>query len=206
MSNDTAARGGRPRQFDLDDATDSAMQLFWRNGYARTTTRDLEATLGINQSSLYHAFGSKAGLLVAAVTRYRAGIDTALLVPLRASTDPTQGLETFFRDVGTWTAQDARGCLMVNLMTHDDGSEPVVTQQTAEHRAAVRAALLDAVIRQSPGAGGRAAARRADLLLAATLGINVAARSGAAAVRPLVDAARAQVRAWAPTPRQERRG
>ena len=37
------------------------MHAFWRSGFSGTTTRDLEAALDINASSLYNAFGSKDG-------------------------------------------------------------------------------------------------------------------------------------------------
>ena len=76
-------RRGRPRTFDTDRVLDDAMDLFWRRGYRSTTTRDLEASLGVTQSSLYHAFGSKAQLLDRALARYQTRLDHELLGPLR---------------------------------------------------------------------------------------------------------------------------
>jgi TetR/AcrR family transcriptional repressor of nem operon len=61
---------GRTREFDVDVAVTRAMELFWRQGYDGTATRDLTAGLGIGQGSLYAAFGSKEGLFVAALDRY----------------------------------------------------------------------------------------------------------------------------------------
>jgi AcrR family transcriptional regulator len=40
-----------------------AAELFWKKGYAATTTREIAASLGIRQASLYHHFTSKENLL-----------------------------------------------------------------------------------------------------------------------------------------------
>ncbi|MEU6244058.1 TetR/AcrR family transcriptional regulator [Streptomyces sp. NPDC047024] len=61
---------GRPRAFDRDRAVLDAARLFWRRGYSGTSTRALTATLGLSTSSLYAAFGSKAGLFEEAVRTY----------------------------------------------------------------------------------------------------------------------------------------
>ncbi|WP_407177275.1 TetR/AcrR family transcriptional regulator [Bradyrhizobium sp. STM 3562] len=61
---------GRPRAFDADKALDEAMEVFWRHGYEGATIAELTAAMGINAPSLYAAFGSKEGLLKAALDRY----------------------------------------------------------------------------------------------------------------------------------------
>src|ERR1700684_4350040 len=42
---------------------DKAAELFWKKGYAATTTREIAASLGIRQASLYHHVASKENLL-----------------------------------------------------------------------------------------------------------------------------------------------
>jgi AcrR family transcriptional regulator len=61
---------GRPREFDTDKALDEAMEVFWRHGYEGATIAELTGAMGINPPSLYAAFGSKEGLLKAALDRY----------------------------------------------------------------------------------------------------------------------------------------
>src|ERR1700754_3206159 len=61
---------GRPREFDADSALDQAMEVFWRHGYEGATIAQLTDAMGINPPSLYAAFGSKEGLLKAALDRY----------------------------------------------------------------------------------------------------------------------------------------
>lgn len=46
------------------------MALFWARGYDATSMSDLTEALGLSASSLYHAFGSKAGLYEACLERY----------------------------------------------------------------------------------------------------------------------------------------
>ena len=47
----------------IDRLFDTAAELFWRQGYGATTTREIAAALGIQQASLYHHIASKEDLL-----------------------------------------------------------------------------------------------------------------------------------------------
>lgn len=46
-----------------DRVLDTAAALFWRKGFAGTTTREIAAAVGIQQASLYHHMSSKEDLL-----------------------------------------------------------------------------------------------------------------------------------------------
>jgi AcrR family transcriptional regulator len=61
---------GRPRSFCTDKALDEAMEVFWRHGYDGSSLAMLTKAMGIKPPSLYAAFGSKEGLLKAALDRY----------------------------------------------------------------------------------------------------------------------------------------
>ena len=58
------------KNFDLDKATDKAIQVFWKKGYEGTSMSDLIDAMGINKGSLYNAFGSKDELFNRALLRY----------------------------------------------------------------------------------------------------------------------------------------
>jgi AcrR family transcriptional regulator len=60
----------RPRTFDMDQALDRALEVFWRKGYEGATLVDLTAAMGINPPSLYAAFGNKESLFRRALERY----------------------------------------------------------------------------------------------------------------------------------------
>jgi TetR/AcrR family transcriptional regulator, cholesterol catabolism regulator len=59
-TSDTAVQADASTQ---ERVLDRAAELFWTKGYAATTTREIAASLGISQASLYHHFASKENLL-----------------------------------------------------------------------------------------------------------------------------------------------
>lgn len=61
---------GRPRSFDRDAALAAAVELFWREGFDRTTIAMLTKAMGVTPPSLYAAFGDKDTLFAEASTLY----------------------------------------------------------------------------------------------------------------------------------------
>ncbi len=59
------------------------MNAFRRNGYDGTSISDLVDATGVGRGSLYAAFGSKEGLYLAAMDRYREGYALPLVEQLR---------------------------------------------------------------------------------------------------------------------------
>jgi AcrR family transcriptional regulator len=52
-----------PETTTTDRLFDTASELFWRQGYAATTTREIATAFGIQQASLYHHIANKEDLL-----------------------------------------------------------------------------------------------------------------------------------------------
>ncbi|HEV3241888.1 MAG TPA: TetR/AcrR family transcriptional regulator [Methyloceanibacter sp.] len=77
---------GRPRAFDMDQALDQALHVFWQKGYEGASICDLTAAMGINPPSLYAAFGNKETLFREALDRYEAIRDQIMAEAFAAPT------------------------------------------------------------------------------------------------------------------------
>ncbi len=191
----------RPRTFDEDQVLDQALELFWKRGYQATTTRDLEAELGLSQSSLYNAFGSKQALLHAALDRYEARIDHDLVGPLADAVTGLEAVDAFFVALGHWVTHDGRrGCMVINLMAEDGGATPAIRTRTRRYRHRVRTVLRRSLARacELGQVDADDVDLRADLLMSAVLGLNIAARGGAsvAELQRLLAGTRAEIAGW----------
>ncbi len=192
---------GRPRSFDEGRVLDAALELFWQQGYRGTSTRQLEVALGLSQSSLYNAFGSKHGLLAAALDRYEARLDAELLRPLEYSDQGLGAIDAFLDALAHWVTHDGRrGCMIINLMAEDGGASDAITQRTRAYRQRVRTALrgsLERAARLGETDEGSLDAR-AEMLFGLVLGLNIAARGGAARseIDGLLAAAHHAVAGW----------
>ena len=63
---------GRHREFDVDQALDAALTVFWRKGYEGASYTDLTQATGVERPALYSAFGNKEALFLRALERYYA--------------------------------------------------------------------------------------------------------------------------------------
>jgi len=192
---------GRPQNFDTEDVLGRALEVFWKQGYGATTTRQLESALELKQSSIYNTFGSKRGLLDAALDRYEALTEVELLRPLEQSNGGLAAIESFFITLHHWiTHEGRRGCMLINMMAEDGGKTEAFTERTRNYRSRVRSAFHK-TLSQSNEKGEMTDGNidsRSDLLVNLVLGLNIAARGGLeeAELSQLLDAARQQIRSW----------
>lgn len=105
---------GRPRGFDIDEAEDVAMQLFWDRGYEGVSLADLRNAMGISSASFYAAFGSKAELFERVVRRYAASTNHIMRIVADTSLPPREALALVLHEaVDAQTRTDnPKGCLI----------------------------------------------------------------------------------------------
>jgi len=110
---------GRPRQFDHAAVLSSALQLFWRQGYAATTIDSLAATMGLNKPSLYNAYGDKQTIYRQALAAFMAQVETEVKAALSSSSDIRKALQRFFDGaIAVYCAQSpALGCFAICTAT-----------------------------------------------------------------------------------------
>jgi AcrR family transcriptional regulator len=130
------ATKGRPRSFDEDQAIEAAMRVFWEKSFEGTTMTDLTDATGLSRSSIHAAFGSKEGLFLKAVERYKS--EQMGYIP-KALAEPTlpRAIEALFRGMVNFLSVpgNPKGCLSIHgaLASGTDGG--LVTQVMAKwHR------------------------------------------------------------------------
>ena len=174
---------GRPREFDIDKALDTAGELFWRNGYERTSLSDLTEAIGITPPSFYFAFGNKEKLFKQVVDRYQSGhlgfFEEALGLPTARAV--VERLLYGFADAYT-TKPHPPGCLALNCSLPCSDDADSVRQDLADRRKAVKVALRKR-LKRSKSDGDLPADANPDTLARYVLtlgwGMAVEAQSGA---------------------------
>lgn len=63
---------GRHREFDVEQALDAALCVFWCKGYEGASYTDLTQAIGVQRPALYAAFGNKEALFIKVLERYYA--------------------------------------------------------------------------------------------------------------------------------------
>lgn len=113
----------RKPSFDRDDLIARARDLFWRQGWAGTSLKDLEEVLQLKPGSIYAAFGSKEALYGLALDRY-AEEGAARLRALAAEIGPLKALQAQPRMVLENPDRAANACMLSKtyLELHAEGS------------------------------------------------------------------------------------
>jgi AcrR family transcriptional regulator len=139
---------GRPRQFDLDNALDRALEVFWRNGYEGASIAELTDAMGINPPSLYAAFGNKEGLFRKALDRYaeeRAGLWHEAL---HAPTARGMVERLLYGNADFLTAEsDPRGCLFVRSAVSCSEAANAIRCEVASRRTGGETVLRERLAR-----------------------------------------------------------
>ncbi|MEZ5892515.1 MAG: helix-turn-helix domain-containing protein [Parvularculaceae bacterium] len=186
----------RPREFDIGEALDGLVEVFWRNGYEGASMQAIEAATGLNKQSLYRVFADKRAMYLAALRRYAeiAGEGTTEMTARYASA-PARFAALFDNIVSAASRGDRRGCFLCNAATDqaqlDDETKNVISAAMSAFERQFEKALADYPPYDRDSEARKA---RASSLFASYMGMRVLARGGAslrmlkAAAKQAVDA------------------
>ncbi|CAD0186518.1 Copper outer membrane regulator [Ruegeria sp. THAF57] len=101
----------RKPSYDRDALIAQARDIFWRQGWAGTSLKDLERELNLKPGSFYAAFGSKDALYALALERY-AQDGVSRLTAMADEVGPLQALKTQPQIVISAKEMPARACML----------------------------------------------------------------------------------------------
>src|SRR5438552_1765659 len=137
-----ASTVGRPRAFDVDQALDQALKVFWRKGYEGASLPDLTRAMGINRPSLYAAFGNKEALFRKVLDRYVEGPAAYVREALNEPTARAVAERLLHGAIDLLAdPRNPRGCLMVQGALACGEAAESVRRELASRRMAGEAAV-----------------------------------------------------------------
>ena len=125
---------GRPREFDIDEAVEDAIEVFRSHGYHGTSVQDLIDGTGLARGSLYKAFHDKRTLFLTALDHYTAAslqrVADGLASPGSARVAIRETLLGYARRAAA--QQGRRGCLLtaaaMEMMPEDAEVSALITR------------------------------------------------------------------------------
>ncbi len=123
---------GRSKEFEENEVLQKAMELFWQQGYEKTSMSDLVEHMGIHRKSIYDTFGDKHSLYLKVIERY-GEFSTAKYKSetLRAKTS-YQAIQYIFDYIIEGNDDKHYGCLFVNAATEFGPWDQEVLKKTED--------------------------------------------------------------------------
>ena len=174
----------RVKEFDVEQALDRAVKVFWERGYEGASMRELQEHMGIGRQSIYDTFGDKHELFLSAMKRYDE------IGEVDAGIHQLEGFEylrSFFRHLIDNISSKA-GCFLVNTMQEFGDKDIAVRKITSQVDKRIRKKFTRALqsgLEKRELNPGLDLLGAVDFLVAQTYGLSVMAKNGAR--RPVLE-------------------
>lgn len=122
---------GRPRKTDPDAVLETAMKVFWQQGFEGTSMNDLVSATGMAKPGLYATFGDKETVYTKALEHYFHEFATPLLEDFAASPEPLNVVVRRFLQAIAASASDRSspsGCFLVNSVVECASQPPALEE------------------------------------------------------------------------------
>ncbi len=139
----------RPREFDVDEALQAAMEAFWDRGFEATSLADLMEATGLQKGSIYKAFGSKHEFFTQALTRYLDDVYAKMQKALEGPESAKQGVRRWLKLIlQLCNEQDKRrGCFALNSVVELGPHDEATASRLRKHFARVEKLLAKTIAR-----------------------------------------------------------
>lgn len=174
---------GRHKEFNVDEALEAALSVFWQKGYEGTSFEDLTKATGVARPGLYAAFGNKEAFFRKALdlydAKYMGFMAEALLEPTSLEV-----VERILRSSASLQTMDAAhpGCLGINGAIACSDDAETIRRELIRRRAATQLALrrrLERAQREGDLPSSADSATLASFVMAVSQGMAVQAKAGA---------------------------
>lgn len=138
----------RPKEFDPPTALSAAVQVFWHNGYEKTSLDVLMAGMHVGRQSLYDTFGDKRELYLSALEAYRDSTQNALR-RLFAAGQPIAACFAglLYGICKESRAEHERGCLLLSANLERDLDDKAIATLVRKNQTECEAIFEDALRR-----------------------------------------------------------
>lgn len=137
----------RSKEFDVDIVLGKAMNVFWQQGYEKTSMQDLVTGMGIHKRSMYDTFGDKHTLYMKAIDRYVQNTSANMEEQVKEAASAKGAIRQLFELILQMAEMDPKGCLLVNtaveLSYHDPEAAARVNEAFLDTEQLIERLLLD---------------------------------------------------------------
>jgi len=121
---------GRSKEFEESVVLQKAMELFWKQGYEKTSLSDLVEHMGIHRRSLYDTFGDKHTLFLKIIDSYGEIIKARLTSEILRAETAKQAIRCIFDFTIEGNDDRPLGCLFVNAATEMAPRDKEIEEKT----------------------------------------------------------------------------
>ena len=173
---------GRPREFEVDEAAQALLDVFWAKGYEGASLSDIEAATRLKKQSLYRVFHSKRGMYLAALAAYDRDHVAAAGDILGKAADARAGFAALLNGVvdSAIASGDRRGCFLCNASVDQAPLDPETSAGVSAMVSRLERTFADALLAGGDGRDAADALRLARKIMASYFGLRVLIKSGAA--------------------------
>ncbi len=116
----------RNLEFNEEEATKKAMEVFWKKGYSGTSIRDLSEAMNVHVSSIYNTMGDKHQLFVKCIRNYTQNRMQDALKHAAKIKSPLEAIISFINASANTIVYSDNSCLAIKTTFEVAASDPDV--------------------------------------------------------------------------------